>query len=226
MPGTIEIVSATRRQGDDSRNSALAQSIARLQGIVPVRVTMYVDNSAGLPRLYNRAIKEGPDDGILLFVHDDVFIEDPFLDLSLADGLERFDIVGVVGNRRRLPGMVMWSMLETSPDPVFDYDHISGRIAHGPAPFGKLSAIGPVKVSCQLIDGVFIAARRSTLRNANVYFDERFRFHCYDVDFCRSAIAAGLDIGTWPIALTHQSGGEMGTGWRESRDLYLAKWGD
>jgi hypothetical protein len=47
------------------------------------------------------------------------------------------------------------------------------------------------------------------------------------MDFCRSARAKGLRLGTWPICVTHQSGGAFGSeAWREKFDKYLAKWND
>jgi len=73
---------------------------------------------------------------------------------------------------------------------------------------------------------VVLAARVSTLLDAGVRFDERFDFHFYDMDFSRQAVAAGLKVGTWPVAVTHASGGAFGTeAWREGMDLYLDKWG-
>ena len=56
-------------------------------------------------------------------------------------------------------------------------------------------------------------------------FDERFDFHFYDLDFCRTARQAGLSIGTWPIAMTHQSKGAFGSdGWIDGLARYRAKW--
>ena len=41
-------------------------------------------------------------------------------------------------------------------------------------------------------------------------FDPALRFHLYDLDFCRTAHTKGLSVGTWPLAVTHQSGGAFG----------------
>lgn len=42
---------------------------------------------------------------------------------------------------------------------------------------------------------------------------------------CRNARSAGLKLGTWPIKLTHQSGGNYRSAhWREKSQLYLNKW--
>ena len=77
-----------------------------------------------------------------------------------------------------------------------------------------------------LLDGVFLAVLRPrALVAAGVAFDERFSFHHYDMDFARAAAAAGLRVGTWPIALTHHSTGNYDSdAWRESEARYEAKW--
>jgi GT2 family glycosyltransferase len=84
-----------------------------------------------------------------------------------------------------------------------------------------------VPADCELLDGVFLAARKSALTAKGVLFDPRFDFHFYDMDFCRSARQRGLRLGTWPIGLTHQSGGAFGTEkWNDKYQAYLKKWGD
>ena len=86
---------------------------------------------------------------------------------------------------------------------------------------------GPIVGECELLDGVLLAARASGLRQAGVRFDPRFRFHFYDLDFCRTARAAGLHLGTWPIALTHRSSGNpYSDEWNAALELYREKWGD
>jgi GT2 family glycosyltransferase len=70
-----------------------------------------------------------------------------------------------------------------------------------------------------------MAAKASTLLDAGVRFDPQFAFHFYDMDFCRSAVQAGLRLGTWPNAVTHASGGRFGTPqWKEAAAAYYRKW--
>ena len=76
------------------------------------------------------------------------------------------------------------------------------------------------------LDGVLLAARAGTLQREAIGFDEDFDFHFYDLDFCRCARALGLRLGTWPIRITHRSGGGYGSpAWREGYRKYIAKWG-
>lgn len=104
---------------------------------------------------------------------------------------------------------------------------VSGAVAHGKNPFGPVSYFGPAPAACDLLDGVFLAARAGRLCESGVRFDPRFRFHFYDLDFCRTARQAGLRVGTWPIAPVHQSEGGFDTPeWHAAYSDYLAKWGE
>ena len=163
-------------------------------------------------------------DSILLFTHDDVWLDDFFLAERLVDALERFDIVGVAGNRRILPDQSSWCFV----GPEFTWDdpgHLSGTVGHDEKPFGAISYYGPAPASCELLDGVFLAVRASVLVRSKLRFDEHFRFHFYDMDFCREARRLGLRLGTWPIALTHASAGTYGSrAWNAERRIYFDKW--
>ena len=77
-----------------------------------------------------------------------------------------------------------------------------------------------------LLDGVFLAARAGRLQNSGMRVDPRLGFQPYDLDVASSAAAAaGLRIGTWPIALTHGRGGDsaQSPAWAESVELYVRK---
>ena len=85
----------------------------------------------------------------------------------------------------------------------------------------------PAPRACQLLDGLFLAVRTDKLKIHGVRFDPRFRFHLYDLDFCRSALEAQLRLGTWPIAVTHDSGGAYdSSAFKEAARMYLDKWRD
>ena len=66
-------------------------------------------NAVGLPRIFNQAIQSATTDDILIFTHDDVWIDDYFVVDRLRDGLARYDVIGVAGNRRRLPNQAAWA---------------------------------------------------------------------------------------------------------------------
>ncbi len=222
-PATVELVTATRLSRSDFDAQPLGRTLRRFGFDTRIAVGVSADNSEGLPTIYNRAIDaDGPD--IIVFVHDDVWIEDLFLADRLEEGLARFDVVGIAGNRRRVGRQLKFYTVPGGEDRL-DFGYTSGRLGIG-MPGGRVLDLGPSPAACELLDGLFIATRRSTLRRAGVRFDPRFDFHFYDMDFCRTARQAGLSLGTWPIVLTHRSWGDYGVRWAQASGRYLDKWGD
>lgn len=223
----IELVCATRYSPDDFwTQSALGQSLSRIGPDSRYTLSLACDNLEGLPQIYNNRINAQSASTAFLFVHDDVWLEDYFLANRLSDAFERFDVVGVAGSRRRLAKQPSWCFADTSfvRQPP---EQLSGAVAHGRTALANVLRYGDVPAPCELLDGVLLAVNRGPLNAAGVSFDLRFAFHFYDMDFCRSAHAAGLRLGTWPISLTHQSTGVLGSApWREAYAAYLTKWGD
>ena len=223
----IEIISATRLSEQEFwKRSALGNSLRRLahdQRLVP-RISF--DNRQGLPDIFNARLAASDGCELLAFVHDDVWLDDGFLADRVIEGLREYEVIGIAGNHRRVARQPGWAFI----DERYTWDdrsNLSGCVAHGTHPIGPISFYGPVPADCELLDGVFLAARRSALANARVGFDPRFDFHFYDMDFCRNARQAGLRLGTWPISLTHESGGAFGTpAWRAKYGKYLEKWRD
>jgi hypothetical protein len=225
LPPSIEIVSATKlSESEFWSKSALGLSLQRLEQDQRFVAHIAYENRHGLPEIFNERIDapNGPD--ILVFIHDDVWIDDyAFVDRVLA-GLQAYDVIGVAGNRRRAKNQAGWKFLDDRLTPD-DSVNLSGRIAHGSHPSGVISYYGALPAECELLDGVFIAVKKSLLNDKTVRFDPRFDFHFYDMDFCRSARDHQLKLGTWPVSLTHQSKGAFTSQhWREQCRLYLDKW--
>jgi GT2 family glycosyltransferase len=226
----LEFVSATRLDQDAFwEKSALGLSLKRLEPDARWAPRVAFANRRGLPEVFNERIDAKSDHDILVFIHDDVWIDDFFVTDHLIEALDEFHVVGVAGNKRRVPRQPGWLFIAPHGNEfVADApEHRSGGIAHGVGPCGDPMLYGETPAACELLDGVFMAARRGTLLERGLRFDARFRFHFYDLDFCRSARALGLRVGTWPIALTHQSGGGFDSDeWRASYAKYLEKWKD
>jgi GT2 family glycosyltransferase len=221
----IEIISATRHNEQFFwERSPLGISLRRLS--FDIRLTPYItfSNTTGIGEIYNRRINSPSSNDILAFIHDDVWIDDFYLTDHIVQGLEHYDVIGVAGNVRRVPCQPSWAFMNDT----FTWDekkNLTGAVAHGPAPFGMISYYGNVPADCELLDGVFLATRRSKLNASNVYFDPAFKFHFYDLDFCRTARQNNLRLGSWPIAITHESGGSFGSlEWKNMYATYLQKW--
>jgi GT2 family glycosyltransferase len=223
----VQIITATRcGVGEFQSKTALGQSLKRLAHDGRMRVLVTPGNSRGLPLVYNDALDQTSKESAIVFMHDDVWIDDYYMIQRVFDGLEEFDVIGVAGNRRRVANQPSWHFI----DMEFHWDspeNLSGVISHGPNPGAEVQYYGAVPAPCELLDGVFLATKRSTLMEHQVRFDPRVDFHIYDMDFCRAARQRGLRLGTWPICLTHQGAGIYGTPqWRRNYQIYLEKWGE
>lgn len=216
----------------------LGTCLPRLGQSEPFALKLFANNKLPLAEAYNTAIDEAQPDDILVFLHDDVFLDDWHLAKRLREALAHFDVVGVAGNRRRLPGQHAWYLLplEDTPEGVPDWQRVvrdtpflSGEVAHGSSPMqSQLTVFGPCPQEVCVLDGVFLAARAQRLQATGLRFDPSLAFHFYDLDFCRSAQALGLRLGTWPMALTHKSSGNSlhSDGWLQARRRYVTKWRD
>lgn len=225
---TIRVVCATRKEREEFYSAtALGKSLS-LYRPPAVELRLFPGNTLGLSAVYNTAIEESAgEQEILLFVHDDLHLCDFHWAGRLREGLAAFDIVGLAGNRRRVPGQPGWGMTDEKLT-AEQRGNLSGIVAHGKGfPAETVNVFGPPGQRVALLDGLFLAVRSRTLQSKSLRFDERFDFHFYDLDFCREAEQAGLAMGTWPIAVVHESrGGYVSDSWRQGYERYLEKWGD
>ena len=181
----------------------------------------------GLSEFYNNVIERvGTEDAILIFIHDDVYIHDWHLGARLVEALLHFDVVGVIGSTGVPDGQPgWWHGLDSLGQPRRnDNIVLSGSVNHFDPGQVRPNWYGASPLACDLLDGLFLAVRVASLRSTGLRFDPRFRFHCYDTDFCYSAKAAGLRLGTWPISLTHGSGGSFDQAWGNAARLLEMKW--
>lgn len=224
----IVIVTASRQQEQTFwQSTLLGQSLKRIGLSSSLRIIPFFENKLGLSAVYNRSLVDENRDAILLFVHDDVYIDDYWLVERLNEASCRFDIVGIAGSTRIVDGHLAWPIigLDTDGKPIWDVGYLSGRVAH-PGKTGLIvSVYGESPKECKLLDGLFIAADGRRLLDKGIRFDERFDFHCYDLDFSRTCVKAGLKLGTWPIAVTHKSSGNFGSKeWQKMLQVYRQKW--
>jgi len=223
----ITVVSATRYgERDFFAKAALGRSLSVTYAQFPVSRRIYFENRRALAACYNDAIARvaNPDE-ILMFVHDDIHILDFYWIDKLMAGLERFDCVGLAGNKRRVPKQPNWAFI----DAKFTWDdrsNLSGVVGHGTQFPCQLSVFGPVWQQCKLLDGLLLAAKRKAFNNKGGFgFDESFDFHLYDVDLCRQIESNGLTMGTIPLAVMHEGTSRCGSPpWQVNYERYLKKW--
>ena len=222
----IKLVIATRTsEADFFRTTATGRSLAyNYPSFIDLR--LFPNNTKGLPVIYNQVIKESiGDPSTLVFMHDDLHILDYFWCDRISEGLEYFDVVGVVGGLSRVPKQSKW--LNDNPNYIADkFTNQSGVIGHGTSfPPSTLNLFGPPRQKVMLLDGLLLASESKTLIENNLRFDERFKFHFYDLDFCRQAEIKNISCGTWDLSLIHESGGDfVSEEWNLSYQKYLEKW--
>jgi uncharacterized protein (TIGR03032 family) len=221
----IRLVSATREHKDNFfTKTALGRSLLNYN-IPSLELKLFTENTVGLPPLYNRIIEESrDDDAILLFIHDDVTIDDPHWLTKTLKALTVFDIVGVAGNKRRLPQQPSWYFTDTQGS-ADTRENLSGIVYHAQEALAQPSLYGAFFQPVKLLDGLMLICHSQTLITNNLRFDDQFNFHFYDLDFCRQAEVNHVTMGTWNIWVTHDSGGTFGDKtWHSNYDRYLRKW--
>lgn len=223
----IKFVVATRNSADKFwSNTGTGASLALFSSPL-LEVVVYPENTKGLPEIYNNEIENSKHEPCLLvFAHDDLHILDFFWIQQIFNGLSRFGIVGIAGNKRRIPFQPSWAFV----DEQFTWDaplNLSGVVGHGHSfPPTNISNFGPPFQEVKLLDDLILASFSETLIKNYMRFDEKFKFHFYDMDFCRQAEIRGISMGTIPLSLIHQSGGNFGSeDWKNSYREYLQKWG-
>ena len=222
----IMLVCATRKSREEFKKCApLFASLKKLQAS-PRKVTSRItyQNRLGLGTIYNRYLKTRHEDKILVFVHDDVRIEDLFFVEKLNEAFKKFDVVGLAGNKEPDINYLSW-FDQRRPLTGFVAHRVTEQPARFYCPTVFVSSYGPSPAECGLLDGLFIAVNTENIISCDVKFDEQFDFHFYDLDFSLSCLSKGLRLGTWPIWVVHQSGGSLNSPeWKKAAKLYRDKW--
>src|SRR5271166_1343502 len=99
MSPPFRFVCATRMtQEEFFAKAALGRSLVHYIGHVRVELRLFPSNTAGLPAVYNQALRESAaQPAILLFAHDDIYLSDFFWPARVLEGLAAHDILGVAG---------------------------------------------------------------------------------------------------------------------------------
>lgn len=223
----INVVIATRHSTKSFwENTAAGQSLKLLKPKF-IDVTVVTENHRGLPSVYNSIIRKPENENVIyVFMHDDVYLMDYFWFYRVQEALLKFKIIGIIGNTHRHPYQPSWAFKDHT-FAVDDLSNFSGAVVHGknnqPE---RIDVYGQPRQSVKLLDGLFLACERNTLVEHQLYFDDSFDFHFYDLDFCRQAEAKGVNCGTWDIAIRHESSGSFNSpDWLEAYKRYIEKWG-
>lgn len=188
----------------DGKSSSLVQSLKQLDK--DISLVINANNTTGLPQAYNKQIT--PENlikhDIVLFVHDDVYIDDLKLKGKLYTAINNlnYDIVGLAGtSKMKISEPCLWHLMSTKED-------WSGAVTH---PINEkqimVTSFGPWPRRCLVLDGLFLAIDLKRALEVGWKFNENFTFHHYDISSCIDANNKKLKMGTYPIAVTHNSPG-------------------
>ena len=132
------LVSATRADAEAFPHHTLLGRSLRLPVHSGWQPQIHTDNRQPLAEVYNQAIEEADPASLLVFCHDDVWLGEASLLQPLEQALQRFDLVGVAGNRHLLPGHSTWCFNPLSGR--LDLPNLVGAIHHGSPQHSTLSA--------------------------------------------------------------------------------------
>lgn len=217
----VILVSMTKTSPLDFLSTPLGRTFSRVKNLADTRITYH--NTAGCSEVYNRFLIDEYADKILMFVHDDVYLEDYWVVQRVNDALLYYDVVGIVGQGYPFPA-TQWDV-DGNEGVIAHWS--KGTVAMGASPTeSKLSFNAESPAECFALDGQFMAMNMEKVLESKVKFDNRFAFGFYDTDFCRTATQCGLKIGVWPIVATHVSSGRaFGTEmWFREMAIYKEKW--
>ncbi|MSQ71076.1 MAG: tetratricopeptide repeat protein [Betaproteobacteria bacterium] len=167
---------------------------------------------------YNRGVRASRGE-LLIFSHDDVEIVTPDFAARLLAAMEKQDLLGIVGA----------TCLAGATWIGGGWPHLRGQIGM-PSVSGEGNTAnffglqGPIGEQLQVMDGIFLAARRNVA--LDLPFDEKNfdGWHLYDIDFTFCAHLRGFRCGIGrDQVLVHRSVGDFGDEWRFYRERFLEK---
>lgn len=184
---------------------------------------IFKDNKRGLGSCYNEILKDPSNiDKVVLFVHDDVVLEDLFLYEKLMSS--PYSITGLAGTKafNKQADKMAWHLASTGRE-----DFV-GEVAHVNKDNQVWTTIfGPTHSRALIVDGLFIACRVKDLVDKELYFDEQFEWHHYDMSFCLRANEKKVTVGVLPIKVLHYGLGDsmLTPEWEESNKKFKEIYG-
>lgn len=221
----ILIVCATSLSRAKFHEAPISYYLKKIGYEIPAKNINYevvYNNKLGLPEVYNQFLVEENRDKNILFVHDDVNIQDAFLQEKLEIAFETADIIGLAGAKFiKTTSPALWHLMS-------DRTTWSGAVAHlYPDETIGMSSFGPMPKRVLVLDGLFLAVNTEKILDAGLKFSEEFEFHFYDLDFCLTANQLRLKLSTCPIWVIHSGLGDsfQSNEWKRLEPIFLSKWG-
>jgi len=225
---TVLVVASKKDKAEDT---LIYQSLVPLKSIgQKFTVHFFLNNTRGLSEVYNEAshkILDSEKDSntdCILFVHDDVYIDDAFIFDKIEDGFSVYDIVGVAGAKKpKIKEPALWHLMTNRED----WRGFAAHFAPNMETIGMTSfGISPDAVD--ILDGVLLAINVKKTKAVNWKFNENYKFHHYDIASTLDALKKGLVCGVLPIHIIHKSPGLEDINdshFQQSQKLFLKEYG-
>lgn len=205
---TFAIVSCT--QLADYKQTLLYKSLAKLEktnNLTLLNTTHFItQNKIGLGAAYNKFLYENPSYDYVLFVHDDMWIDDAGFIFKLEEAHKEYDLIGVAGGLNPvIKAPALWHLMCGG----FQGNNLRGFAGHY-LPNSKITSItnfGPSPARVAVIDGAFMSLNVKRALEVNWKFNENYTFHHYDLSSCLDANKKKLKLGVIPILTYHNSPG-------------------
>lgn len=202
----IAIVSCT--QHSDYKETLLYKSLVKLEkstnGMFLDKLQFVTKNKTGLSEAYNKFLTKNYSQ--ILFIHDDMWIDDAGFLTKLEEGHKQYDIIGLAGGLNPvIKARALWHIMCGG----FHGNNLRGFAGHY-LPDGITTSItnfGPSPARVAIIDGAFISVNVNKTKEVNWMFNENYTFHHYDISSCIDANKKKLKIGVVPILSYHNSPG-------------------
>ena len=131
--------------------------------------------------------------------------------------MQRYDVLGPAGATRADGPAALWG------GPFSGLAQVSYPLPDGRY-LATIAGIGPVYQSAQLLDGLFIAARRGAWQRVRFDADNFDAFHLYDMDFSLGCHRAGFAVGVaQDLHLLHDSFGNFDESWSGYAERFAEK---
>jgi hypothetical protein len=204
MNKLLIVTCTTAKTDDEFRTKPIFQSLKKQYEINSnVDFHVFKDNKRGLSECYNEIINdEQHHNKTVLFVHDDVVLEDMFLYEKLIHS--PYSITGLAGSKtfNKASDKLAWHMCAPKEDFV-------GEVAHVTKENGVWTTkFGPTNSRALVLDGLFLSCKIPDLKQKELSFDEAFSFHFYDISFCLRANEKKVACGVLPVRVVHFGLGE------------------
>lgn len=174
-------------------------------------------NKEGLSKVYNKFLTEEYRGKYIIFVHDDVLIDDLFFIEKVTNAFKKYDIIGLAGSKTTnldVPRCAWHLMTER--------ENMVGEVAHSHQGNLWTTVFGPTDSRALVLDGLFLGVNVSKLLDSGLFFDENFDFHHYDLSFCLRANEKKIKVGVFPLRVIHFGlGDSMNTKeWENSNNIF------